>query len=81
MSAVVDDENNIALRSLSEAIGAEVLGADLTAPLDDGAKSRLRGVLVDFRLLLVRDEHISAPNQADFAKIFGDIVIRQDYYV
>ena len=41
MSAVVDDGNNIAFRPLSEAMGAEVLGADLTAPLDDSVKSRL----------------------------------------
>ena len=29
----------------------------------------------------MRDEHISAVNQVDFAKIFGDISIRQDYDV
>ena len=29
----------------------------------------------------MRDERISAVNQVDFAKIFGDIVIRQDYDV
>ncbi len=40
------------------------------ALLDDGVKSRLRGAFADYRLLLVRDEHISAANQLNFAKEF-----------
>ena len=71
MSAVVDDGNKITFRPLSEAIGAEVLGADLTAPLDDNVKSRLRVAFAGYRLLLVRDEHISEASQADFAKVLA----------
>ena len=41
MSAVVDDGNNITFWPLSEAIGFEVLEADLTAPLDNGVIFRL----------------------------------------
>ena len=71
MSAVVDDGNKITFRPLSEAIGAEVLGTDLTAPLDDSVKSRLRGALAEYRLLLERDEHIPEASQADFAKVLA----------
>ena len=43
MSAVADDGHKFACRPLPEAIGYEVLSADLKALLDDGVKSRLRG--------------------------------------
>ena len=76
MSAVVCRGNNIAFRPLSEAMGAEVFGADRTASLDDGVKLRLRGSLADYRHLLVRDGQISAANQVNFAKVFVDISIR-----
>ncbi len=76
MSAVVCGGNNIAFRPLSEAMGVEVFGADRAASLDDGVKLRLRGSLADYRHLLVRDGHISAANQVNFAKVFVDISIR-----
>ena len=81
MSAVVCGGNNIVFLPLSEAMGAEVFGADPTASLDDGVKLRLRGSLADYRHLLVRDGHISTANQENFAEVFGDISIRQDYDV
>ena len=65
---------------LSEAMGAEVFGADPTASLDDGG-SYVRGSLADYRHLLVRDGHISTANQENFAEVFGDTSIRQDYDV
>ena len=81
MSAVVCGGNNIVALPLSEAMGAEVFGADPTASLDDGVKLRLRGSLADYRHLLVRDGHISTANQENFAEVFGDTSIRQDYDV
>ena len=75
MVAAVGDASEIGFRRLSGAIGAEVLGVDLTSPLDDDVQSQLRAALAEFRLLLVRDERISATDQADFAKVFGNIVI------
>ena len=70
MSAVADDGHKFACRPLSEAIGSEVLSADLKALLGDGVRSRLRGAFAGYRLFLVCDEHISAANQLNFAKEF-----------
>ncbi|MED5357324.1 MAG: TauD/TfdA family dioxygenase [Pseudomonadota bacterium] len=45
------------------------------------AADRLRAAFCKYRLLLICDGDLSAENQARFANIFDDVVIREDYDV
>lgn len=65
--------------AISEALGAEITGLDLTQPLEPLTKEALRTAFQKYRLLLIRDDSITAEEQVRFAEVFGEIVIRQDY--
>ena len=69
------------IEPISANIGAEISGFDFSEELDDAAADRLRAAFRKYRLLLIRDRDLSAENQARFANIFGDVVIREDYDV
>ena len=58
---------------ISGALGAEVTGVDLSAPLDDAAYDAVRGALLDHCVLFFRDQDMTPPQQLAFAKRFGDI--------
>jgi len=72
---------NIQIEPISSNIGAEVSGFDFAEEIDDATAKRLRAAFRKYRLLLIRDKDLSAENQARFANIFGDVVIREDYDV
>ncbi len=71
----------IQVEPLSEALGAVVTGLDLSQPIDDATQRALCEAFQTYRLLLVRDPDLTLAGQANFARVFGDIVIRQDYDV
>ena len=57
---------------IAGALGAEVAGLDLTAPLDDDARTELRGALATHQVLFFRDQPMSAQNHRDLAHVFGE---------
>ncbi len=65
-------------RPLSEHTGAEVLGIDLTAPVDAPAKEALNRAFSDHHVLVVRDQHLSAPQLAQAVELFGEIFRQQN---
>ncbi len=65
------------LRPLAPSFGAEILGLDLGAPIDDTVAERLLDAYRRHRLLLVRGQPVSAADQARFGRVFGDIQIRE----
>lgn len=72
---------NIHVEPLSDALGAIVTGIDLALPIDNATRVALRDAFQTYRLLLVRDPTLTPEGQTNFARVFGDIVIRQDYDV
>jgi taurine dioxygenase len=64
-------------RPLSGAVGAQVVGLDLTRPIGEAEAAQLRAAYRRHHLLLVRGQEISADQQAAFARVFGDIAIRE----
>lgn len=58
---------------LSPALGAEVEGIDLAAPLDDATRHDLRQALVEHQVLFFRGQDLSPVAQRDFAAQFGDL--------
>ncbi|WOR15907.1 TauD/TfdA family dioxygenase [Hyphomonas sp. FCG-A18] len=60
---------------LSPAIGAELLGADLTNP-DDTLISEVRAALLKYQVVFFRDQHdLTRQQHIDFARAFGELEI------
>jgi len=59
---------------LSEHTGAEVLGVDLTRPLDAALRTRLNQAFVQHSVLVVRDQHLSPQQLLDAVQLFGDVL-------
>jgi len=60
-------------RPLSDALGVEVVGLDLTGDYDGATRARLRQAFLDHHLLLVRDQELSAEDEVRFAELFGPV--------
>lgn len=64
-------------KPLSETIGVEVVGLDMSRPIQPSEARQLVAAYRRHHLLLLRGQDISADQQAAFARIFGDIEIRE----
>ena len=65
----------VEIRRLSEAIGAEVLGMDLSQPMDDATFEQIHNAMLEDALVLFRGQDITIPQHMDFAKRFGELEI------
>ena len=63
----------VEMRRLSDALGVEVLGVDLSSPLDDTTFEQVYDALLEDPLVLFRDQDISIPQQIAFAERFGEV--------
>jgi taurine dioxygenase len=68
---------NMQVRPLMEFIGAEIVGVDLSKPLDEPTKSRLYGYFADRAVLVFRDQEFDPPRFAAAAQLFGKIIPEQ----
>lgn len=64
-------------RPLSKTIGVEVTGLDLRNTLSPEQKTQLRNTFDQHHLLLIRGQDVTPEQQAAFARIFGDISLRE----
>ena len=64
-------------RPLSDALGAEVIGLDLSTDYDESTKASLREAFSRYGLLLVRGQEVTTADQTRFAELFGEVVIRE----
>jgi len=60
-------------RPLSNAIGAEVEGVDLSQPLDDSTFDAVKAAWLEHNILLFRDQDVSEESQIRFASYFGPL--------
>ena len=60
------------IRPLSGALGAELLGVDLGAGLDDATFAEVRRAFLDFGVVFFRDQKLGAEAQLAFARRFGE---------
>lgn len=61
---------------LSDALGAEIRGLDLTRAIDDATFARIEGAWHDHLILLFRDAVLSEDDQVRFARRFGALQSR-----
>lgn len=66
---------NLEIRPLCPAFGAELAGVDLTRPVDDDLYTRIRKIFLDYQLLLFGDQHLSPANQVELGRHFGEVQV------
>jgi taurine dioxygenase len=59
------------LRPLGAALGTEVLGIDLSKPLDDGTFAGIQAAFAEHPVLVFRDQNLGASELAAFGRRFG----------
>ncbi len=62
-------------RMLSPALGVEVEGLDLRAPIDEATAGELRELFARHRLVLFRDQQLDDDDQVRVLGIFGDVIV------
>jgi taurine dioxygenase len=65
------------IRPTSPAVGAEVLGVDLSQPLTEGETAELRGALDDYGVIFFRDQDITPEQHVAFAERFASINVNR----
>lgn len=60
---------------LSDIMGAEVTGVDLSVPMDPATKAALRDAFLAHQVLVVRDQHLSPKQQVAFSSAWGDLEV------
>ena len=61
------------VRSLSEALGAEVIGLDLAEPLDDATFACVHQAHLDYQVQVFRDQHLTPEQHIAFSRRFGHL--------
>ena len=65
------------LKRLTKTLGAEVTGIDLSQPVDEATRKALHDAWIAHAVLVIRDQHLTPPQFAAAARIFGDILDQQ----
>ena len=65
--------NDVVIRRLGPALGAEVLGLDLARPLDEAGWARVRAALQQHHMLCFRDQDLTGEHQIAFSERFGPL--------
>ena len=68
----------IATHPVAGALGAEVSGIDLAAPLSNSATEAVRQALWDHKVIFFRNQNLSPEDHLRIASIFGDIRCERD---
>ncbi len=61
------------IRPFSEALGAEVIGLDVSQPLDDETFAKVHRAHLAHLVLVFRDQRLTPQQQIDFSKRFGPL--------
>jgi len=63
------------VRPFAENVGAEIVGLDLSKPLNDADFARVHQAHLDYHVVVFRDQHITPQQQIDFSRRFGVLQI------
>ncbi|PZW46201.1 TauD/TfdA family dioxygenase [Pseudomonas sp. URMO17WK12:I2] len=66
---------NFTVRPFSAAVGAEIIGLDLSRPLNDADFARVHRAHLDHNVVVFRDQRITPQQQIDFSRRFGVLQI------
>ena len=68
--AIIEDRS---IAPLSAHTGAEVLGVDLTRPMDAALRTRLNHAFVEHSVLVFRNQHLAPQQLLDAVQLFGEV--------
>jgi taurine dioxygenase len=68
-----ESANSFEIRPLSDALGAEIIGLDVSAPLDAETFAKVHQAHLDHLVLVFRDQTLTPQQQIDFSKRFGPL--------
>lgn len=60
---------------VSDIVGAEITGIDLSQPIDTDAVTALRQALINHQVLVIRDQTLTPEQQVAFSDIWGELEI------
>ena len=63
----------IAIRRLSNALGAEITGIDLSQPMSESTFGDIHNTFLQYGVLLFRDQNITREQHIDFSRRFGEL--------
>jgi taurine dioxygenase len=63
------------VRPFAEKVGAEIVGLDLSRPLNDADFARVHQAHLDYHVVVFRDQRITPQQQIDFSRRFGVLQI------
>lgn len=61
------------IRPLSALMGAEIIGLDLSRPLDDATRDAVHGAFLQYQVIVFRDQKLTKQQQVDFTAQFGTL--------
>ncbi|CAN5206000.1 TauD/TfdA family dioxygenase [soil metagenome] len=73
--ATLDSATTFDIRAFDAPLGAEVVGLDLTRPLDADDFARIHRAHLDHHVLVFRDQRITPQQHIDFSRRFGPLQI------
>ena len=60
------------VKALSPALGAEIIGIDLSLPLDDVMIDDLRALWLEYQMIVIRSQDLTPAKQLAFARALGE---------
>ena len=67
---------SVSIRKISNALGAEVVGVNLSTSADERLIEKIKSALHEHLLLVIRDQNLMPGAQVEFSKRFGNLVVR-----
>jgi len=64
---------DLKITPLSDGLGAEVIGVDLSKPVDGETKAQLNAAFSENAVLVIREQDLSAPQLLEAVQLFGDV--------
>ncbi|WP_349971331.1 TauD/TfdA family dioxygenase [Pseudomonas caspiana] len=74
-SPVHAEPQQFEVRPFAEKVGAEIVGLDLSRPLNDADFARVHRAHLDYHVVVFRDQQITPQQQIDFSRRFGVLQI------
>lgn len=60
---------------LGPRLGAEISGLDLKAPMDEETFQAFEAVLIEYKVLVLREQHLTTAQHAAFSRRFGELEV------
>jgi taurine dioxygenase len=78
MEEAAVSRGSFSVTPLSPHTGAEIVGVDLSGPVDEETRKRLNQAFLDHAVIAIRDQKLGAPEFLEAMRIFGDVFLQHN---